>query len=135
MTTTHRVLAAIIAERQATGVTPSYRQLVAALGLSSTSVAAYHCRLLERDGLLRQAGEGLSRAWVPTAERRVYGEEVEARDGAGGRERATAPAPSLHILELYVRGVEALLAEATPDARAHVESRTRFLRELLEEVR
>ena len=33
---------------------PSYREIAAACGLSSTSVAAYHVTLLERRGLVRR---------------------------------------------------------------------------------
>ena len=68
------VLAFIIAERTRTGLTPSHREIAAACGLSSTSVVACALERLCAAGLLRQVGERASRGWVPTAERRVYGE-------------------------------------------------------------
>lgn len=72
MTTPDAVLAYIRQERTATGVSPSIRQICAALGLSSTSVAAYAIRSLVAQGRLVRQGKGAAKSWVPANERRVY---------------------------------------------------------------
>ena len=51
---TRAVYASIRAWWGAHGHAPSYREIAASCGLSSTSVAAYHVTQLERRGLLRR---------------------------------------------------------------------------------
>lgn len=59
-----RVFAQIL-ERE--GVPPTIREFQQAAGLSSTSVADYHLKRLERHGLVRlRVWGGSSRAWVLT---------------------------------------------------------------------
>ncbi len=69
--TADRILAYIVATRARTGISPDTREIVAACGLSSTSVAAYHIRRLERAGRVTVA-RGQARGVVPAGERRVY---------------------------------------------------------------
>jgi SOS-response transcriptional repressor LexA len=62
MPRTRRVLAFVTSYIQEHGYPPALREIGEACDISSTSVVAYHLRLLARDGAIDLTGDGASRA-------------------------------------------------------------------------
>jgi len=72
--TTDQVLQAIKASWAAEGYSPSIRDIMAATGITSTSVARYHLLRLERAGVMKRT-PGVARSYV-LIEKGVKGGEI-----------------------------------------------------------